>query len=603
MLESLLPRVRTDPESAVALVWRLLATYGFARWRRYAVAVLLMAGVAACTALVAYLVGDVVNKSYVDRNFSAVVLVSLLLLLVFVARGLATYGYAVMLARIGNSIIAENQRLLFAKLLQQNIAFFSDRHSTELLARISTGAAAANQALNLVIASLGRDVLTLIGLLAVMVAQDPLLSLVVFGIAPPIVLLLRKLVRRIRTVAYNQWVGKTRILETLQEVLQGMRVVKSFTLEERVRARFEDNVTAVEQESNKMARVGQRTSPLMETLGGVAISLAMLYGGYRVIVIGASPGEFVSFMTAFLLAYEPAKRLTRLNVDLNVELVNVRVLFEIIDSPATEPPDEDRPALKVSRAHVSFQEVAFSYRPETPTLDNLSFEAKPGEMTALVGPSGGGKSTIFNLLLRFYEADRGVIAIDGQDVKSVSRHSLRSQIAFVGQDVFLFLASVRENIACGRPGATEDEIVAAAKAAQAHDFIMALPQGYETPVGERGLQLSGGERQRVAIARALIKNAPIILLDEATAALDSESERLVQRAIGELCRGRTTIVIAHGLSTVMHADRILVVEAGRIVEAGVHDELLRKGGRYASFYRTQLRQRESDKPVAVAAGG
>jgi ATP-binding cassette subfamily B protein len=601
MLNSLLPP--TDSTGAVALIWRLLTEYAVARWRRYAFAFLLMSIVAGCTASIAYLAGDVINKTYVNRDFGGVVQVSLLLLAAFLLRGAATYGHAVTLARIGNSIIAENQRRLFAKLLQQNIGFFADRHSSELLARLATGAASANQALNLVITSLGRDVLTLIGLVIVMVVQDPISSLAVLVIAPPLVLVLRKLIRRIRTVAYNQWAGGTRILETLQETLQGIRIVKSFTLEDRMRARFDDNVAAVEQESNKMARVGQRTSPLMETLGGVAISMAMLYGGYRVIALGTSPGEFVSFMTAFLLAYEPAKRLTRLNVELNVALVGVRILFEIIDSPATEPSDQERPALKVTDAHVTFDAVRFSDRPGTATLQDLSLSAEPGRMTALVGPSGGGKSTIFNLLLRFYEIERGVIAIDGQDITRVSRHSLRSQIAFVGQHVFLFRASVRDNIAFGRPDATEAQIVAAAKAAHAHDFISAFPQGYDTPVGEHGLQLSGGERQRVAIARALIKDAPIILLDEATAALDSESEHLVQQAVSELCKGRTTIVIAHRLSTIMHANRILVVEAGQIVESGVHDELLRKGGRYALFYRMQLRQQETDQPVAVAAGG
>ncbi|MGH6769830.1 MAG: ABC transporter ATP-binding protein [Xanthobacteraceae bacterium] len=603
MLKSLLPSARTGSDGALALIWRLLSDYGAARRNRYALAFLLMAVAASCTALIAYLAGDVINQSYVNRDFSGVVRISLMVLAVFVIRGAASYGHGVTLARIGNSIIAENQRLLFAKLLHQNIGFFADRHSSELLARLSTGAAAANQALNLVITSLGRDFLTLFGLVIVMVVQDPLMSLVVFFIAPPLVLVLRKLIRRVRTVAYNQWAGGARIMETMQETVQGIRIVKSFTLEDRMRARFDANVATVEHESNKMARVGHRTSPLMESLGGIAIALAMVYAGYRVVETGAAPGEFFSFMTAFLLAYEPAKRLARLNVDLNAALVGVRVLFEIVDSPATEPADQDRPPLHVTSARVAFEGVNFAYRPETAVLRDVSFVAEPGRVTALVGPSGGGKSTILNLLLRFYEIEAGVITVDGQDITSVSRRSLRNQIAYVGQNVFLFHASVRDNIAFGRPDATEAEIVAAAKAAHAHDFISRFAQGYDTPVGEHGLQLSGGERQRVAIARALIKNAPIILLDEATAALDSESEHLVQEAITELCKGRTTIVIAHRLSTIMHADRIMVIEAGQVAESGMHDELLRKGGRYALFYRMQLKSQETQMPVALASGG
>jgi ATP-binding cassette subfamily B protein len=355
--------------------------------------------------------------------------------------------------------------------------------------------------------------------------------------------------------------------------------------------------------ANKMARVANRASPLMESLGGIAIALAILYGGYRVIETGATPGEFVSFMAAFLLAYEPAKRLARFNIDLSGALVGVRILFDLVDSPATEPADDDKPKLAVGPGRIVFSDVRFAYRPDEPVIRGLSFVAEPGKVTALAGPSGGGKTTVLALILRFYTPDSGAIAIDGQDIAAVSRHSLRQQIAYVGQDVTLFHGSVRDNIAFGRLGASEAEIVAAAKAAHAHDFITAFPQGYDTPVGERGTQLSGGQRQRIAIARALIKNAPLILLDEATASLDSESERQVQDAIAHLCEGRTTLVIAHRLHTIMHADRIHVVEEGTIVESGRHDELLRKGGRYASFYRLQLKDQataEERAPLSIA---
>jgi ATP-binding cassette subfamily B protein len=342
----------------------------------------------------------------------------------------------------------------------------------------------------------------------------------------------------------------------------------------------------------------------MEALGGFAIAGALIYGGFRVIETGATPGQFFSFLAAFMLAYEPAKRLARLNIDLNTGLVGVRILFDVIDHPPTEAPEAGKPALKLSTARVELANAQFGYRPGERVIRNLSFVAEPGKMTALVGPSGGGKSTIFNLLLRFYEVDGGVITIDGQSTTDVSRRSLRSQIAYVGQDVFLFRGTVRENIALGRPGASEAEIVAAAKAACAHDFIMAFPRGYDSPVGEHGLQVSGGERQRIAVARALLKDAPIILLDEATGSLDSESERQVQLAIEHLCQGRTTIVIAHRLHTVVDADRIFVIEDGMVSESGRHDELLRKGGRYASFYRLQLEHPEpAREPLAASAGG
>jgi ATP-binding cassette, subfamily B, bacterial MsbA len=429
------------------------------------------------------------------------------------------------------------------------------------------------------------------------------MSLIGLALAPPAMFFLRTLVRRVRRIASMQFTGGTRIIETMQEALQGMRMVKAFALEDEMKRRLEKSVAEVQHESNKMARVANRASPMMEMLGGFTIALATIYGGYRVIETGATPGEFVSFMAAFLLAYEPAKRLARLNIDLNNNLVGVRVLYEIIDSPPGEPNDDDLPAIALSTARIEFDDVRFSYRADTPVLHGMSFIAQPGKVTALVGPSGGGKSTVFNLLLRFYEADAGRILIDGQNVAAVSRRSLRGEIAFVGQIVHLFRGTIRENIALGKLDASEAEIVAAAKAAHAHDFVMSFPAGYDTPVGEHGLQLSGGQRQRIAIARALIKNAPIILLDEATASLDSESERHVQEALAELCKGRTTIAIAHRLSTIMHADCILVVENGLVVESGRHDELLRKGGRYASFYRLQLKEQSSPplEPIAAIA--
>jgi len=319
-----------------------------------------------------------------------------------------------------------------------------------------------------------------------------------------------------------------------------------------------------------------------------------------VVMTGATPGQFFSFLAAFLLAYEPAKHLARLNIDLNTALVNVRILFDIIDAPPTERFDESQPPLRLASARVEFADVQFAYRADERVIRDLSFVAEPGKVTALVGPSGGGKSTILNLIMRLYEVDGGTITIDGQDIAAVSLRSLRDQIAYVGQDVFLFHASVRDNIALGRPGTTNAAIVAAAKAAYAHDFIMSFPSGYDTPVGERGTQVAGGERQRIAIARALLRDAPIILLDEATASLDSESERQVQRAIAHLCQGRTTIAIAHRLHTITHADRIFFVADGTIAEAGQHDELMRRNGRYALFYRLQFKDQEPRELIAAS---
>jgi subfamily B ATP-binding cassette protein MsbA len=599
MLKRYLQSLFADPHGTPALIRRLLVEQAAGQWRRYAFAFGLMGVAAAATALGAYLIGDVINQAYVHKNLPGIFWLALATAVIFTVKALATYGSALTLARIGNRIIADSQRKMFARLLEHNVAFFADRHSSEFMARLTTGAAAASAVLNLVVTSFGRDLLSLVGLATVMAVQDPIMSLFSVIVVPPAMLVLRKLIKRIKTIAQHQFTGSTRILETMQETVQGIRIVKAFTLEESMRARFDQYVAELEKESNKWARVAHRSSPLMEALGGFAIAGALIYGGFRVIETGATPGQFFSFLAAFMLAYEPAKRLARLNIDLNSGLVGVRILFDVVDHPPTEAPDEDKPPLKLSVARLEFANVQFAYRPGEKVIRNLSFVAEPGKVTALVGPSGGGKSTILNLILRFYEVDAGAIVIDDQNTAAVSRHSLRGQIAYVGQDVFLFRGSVRDNIAVGRPDATQAEIVAAAKAAYAHDFIMAFPRGYDTQVGEHGLQVAGGERQRIAMARALLKDAPIILLDEATASLDSESERLVQGAIEHLCQGRTTIVIAHRLHTIVDADRIFVIEDGTVAESGRHDELLRKGGRYASFYRLLLR--EEERPVAIAS--
>lgn len=592
-------KITDDPYGAFQLIRRLVAEQGALYWKRYLLVLGLMAIGASASAGSAYLFGKVINQAYVYRSISGIVTLSAAVIVLFTAKGVATYFQSVILSRISNAILARNQRNLFAKLMQESVAFYSQSHSSEYLNRLSAGAASITQVLSLIITTVGKDFLTLIGLIVVMVSQDPFLSMLSLVVAPPMFLFVRKIVRRVKNLAAGQFLSMSTIMEAVQESLQGIRTVKAFTLEATMEARVNESIAQVEAHANKMAVVSNRSGPLMEMLGGIAIAGALMYGGYRVIGTNAAPGQFVSFITAFLLAYEPAKRLARVNIDLSSMLIGARMLLEIVDSPASEPDDSDKPALKLTQARIEFRNVTFAYRPEHPVLKAMNFIALPGKVTALVGPSGGGKSTILSLLLRFYETSEGAVVIDGQSIADCSRISLREQAAYVGQDVYLFRGSIRENIAFGKLNATEEEIIAAARAACAHDFIMSFPQGYDTSVGEHGTQLSGGQRQRIAIARALIKNAPIILLDEATAALDSESEKLVQEAIAHLCLNRTTVVIAHRLHTIMHADQILVVENGVIVESGTHNDLLRKDGRYAVFFR--LQHRDADKVTPLFA--
>ena len=591
-------KITDDPYGAAILIRRLIMEQGITYWRRYLMAFGLMAIAAGSTAGATYVLGQVINQAYVDKNIPGIAMFAGITVVLLFIKGVATYGHMVILNKISNAILASNQRQLFAKLMSESIGFFSQRHSSEFLARLTAGAKSITDVLNMLVNAIGRDFLMLISMLAVMVWQDPLMSFIGLVAVPPAMLMLRKLVKRIKGLAYNQFTGTADIMETMQESLQGIRTVKAFTLEDAMQQRIDEHIATVENNANKMARVANRSNPLMEMLGGFAVAGCLMYGGYSVVALGSTPGQFFTFLTAFLMATEPAKRLARLNIDLNSQLVGERMLLEVVDSPASEKADDDKPALKLSDARIELRDVNFAYRPGEPVLNRMSFTAEPGKVTALVGPSGGGKSTVLALLLRFFETREGDILIDGQSILSVSRRSLRQQTAYVGQDVYLFRDTIRANIAFGKGGATEAEIIDAATAACAHDFIMSFPLGYDTPVGEHGAQLSGGQRQRIAVARALIKNAPIILLDEATAALDSESEKQVQEAIEHLCQGRTTIVIAHRLHTIMHADAILVVEGGEIVERGRHEELLRRGGRYASFFR--LQHHHDPSPLALA---
>ena len=499
---------------------------GIAYWRRYLIAFALMGVAAGATAGSAYMLGQVINQAYIDKNVPGIAILSGVTVLLLFIKGVATYGHTVILSKISNAILANNQRRLFAKLMSESIGFFSERHSSEFLARLTAGAKSITDVLTMLINAIGRDLLMLISLVGVMVMQDPILSFIGLVVVPPAMLILRKLVKRIKGLAYNQFTGTADIMETMQESLQGIRTVKAFTLEEAMQRRIDENIAVVERNANKMARVSNRSNPLMETLGGFAVAGCLLYGGYSVVALGATPGQFFSFMTAFLLATEPAKRLARLNIDLNSQLVGARMLLEVVDSPASELSDDDKPALKLTDARIELRDVSFAYRAGEPVLQSHEFHRRARQGHGAGRPvrrrqvDGAGAAAAAST-----RSSEGEILIDGQAISAVSRNSLRRQTAYVGQDVYLFRDTIGANIAFGKVGATQDEIVAAAKAACAHDFIMGFPLGYDTPVGEHGAQLSGGQRQRIAVARALIKNAPIILLDEATAALDSESEK------------------------------------------------------------------------------
>lgn len=580
-------------KNSVMLVRRLIAENFHDHASRYGLALFFMVLVAGTTAFSAWVMRDVVESLFIEQNFDKVIVVSIVVILIFVIKGAASYGQYVTLARVGNAIVAKLQNRLYDQVIDQGGDFYTRYPSHDLVTRMSSNAQSARQVIDMVVLSLGRDLLTLIGLIVVMILQDPLLALISLLIAPPVIILVSTLVRRVRKVAKQLFLSNAQIISAMQDTVSGIKIVKSFTMENQMRGRMREAVEDVAVRNNKIASLSARTSPVMETLGGICIGLMILYAGWRTSSSAQTPAEFMAFLTALLLAYEPAKRLARLHINLEAGLVGAKLMYEILDSPLVIRDKANARTLEMKKGEITFEDVDFAYREEADenlrVLKAINLTAEGGKTTALVGPSGSGKSTIINLIQRFYDRDGGRITIDGQDVSDVTLQSLRQNIAFVSQDTFLFAGNVYENILSGRPAASRADVEEAARKANAHDFINELESGYGTDLGENGGGLSGGQRQRIAIARAILKDAPIVLLDEATSALDSNSEQLIQDAFDELKVGRTTVVIAHRLSTVRDADCILVMMAGRVVEQGKHSELMEKGDIYRNLYDLQFR--------------
>ncbi len=579
---------------------------GYGVWFLAAMACMgLMAG---ATALSAWLMEPVVNDIFVNRNEAMLMPVGLAVFGVFIVKGLANYGQATLMAYIGLRIVTDNQNRLFDKLSRMDVKFFQDANTGGLISRFLVDINQIRGAVSNAWTSLGKDAMTLIGLVGVTFYQDWQLALISFFIFPIALLPIVRLGRRMRKVTANTQREMGLFTTVLEQTIKGIRVVKAYSMEAYERSRVAGIVEGIFQLTMKAERTRALSSPIMETLGGVAVGIVIFYGGYRVIHGNTDAGSFFSFITALLLAYEPMKRLANLNAAMQQGLAGADRLFQMLD---LEPEIQEKPDAKTLpqpvKGGIEFDAVHFAYTADRPTLADLSLSVPAGKTVALVGPSGAGKSTVLNLIPRFYDVTQGAVRVDGIDVRDLTFASLRGAMALVSQEVTLFDDTIRANIAYGRAGASEDDIIQAAKNAAAHDFIMDLPGGYDTVVGEQGVKLSGGQRQRLAIARAMLKNAPILLLDEATSALDTESERQVQSALDNLMSDRTTLVIAHRLSTVVRADMICVVMDGRVVEQGTHAELLARGGRYKHLYELQFAADEAvpgpTGPAGATPGG
>lgn len=539
------------------------------------------------TGALAKLIEPMIDNVFTQKDENMLYPVAIAILLAFMVRGGAIYGHSVLMNRVGQKIVARIQSQLFGHILSLDLNFFHENTSGQLLSRVVNDVVLMRQAVAEAFTSIGKSILTLVILTIIMFMQDWQLALASFFVFPVAAFFVARIGRRLRKVSASTQEELGHFSSLLSQSFQGIRQVKAYGMEAYESHQAESFVQSLYNLVHKAVRVSNLSTPITETLTGLAMVTVVIYGGHQVIIGNNTTGSLFSFITAFMLAYEPMKRLAKLNGALQMGLAAADRVFELLDTP---PAIKDRSGAKrlvLNKPTVEFRNVSFTYPDGTIALHDVSINVKEGQTIALVGASGSGKTTTLNLIPRFYEATSGSVLIGGENVNDVTMESLRSQMALVSQEISIFNDTVHSNIAYGRLGASRDDVVEAARKAAAHDFIMALPHGYDSILGEHGLKLSGGQRQRIAIARAMLRNAPILLLDEATSALDTESERMVQAALGVLQEGKTTIVIAHRLSTVVNADIICVFNEGKIVETGTHTELLAQKGIYASLYGMQ----------------
>lgn len=573
------------PSQTAKLIRRLFAEYLPAYKAPLICAVACMLVAAVSTASIAWLMRLMVNGIFVEGQKAAIWVVGSAVMAAFFAKGIAGYFQATLIGSVGISIVSSLQKRQFDKLMTMGMDHYAGVHAAKHVAKVLRSSRAARTTISLVLTNIFRDAFTLVALVSVMVMQDPLMSVIGLAGAPVLIFGVIAIIRRTRDLADMEDDNAAGVSAAVTEAIQGFRVVKSFNLEGEMSRRVARNIDRVESRQKRLNRIVSLTSPMMDVAAGFLIGAFIFYAGWQTLSFGKTPGEFMAFITAFLLAYEPARRLANFNVELNRQIVPVHRMYELFDMPSGErtasliaPPAASR------SGSLSFQGVSFAYADKSPVLHDVSFDAPAGTKVALVGRSGAGKSTIFSLILGIYHDHTGTILVDGMDSATAASADVRSGISYVSQETFLFTGTVRENIRFGRKDASDEDVVEAARAANAISFIEALPEGFDTRIGGHEGLLSGGERQRIAIARALVKDAPILLLDEATSALDGETERAVRNAESHLVSGRTTIVIAHRLSTIIEADEIIVLDAGRVVGRGRHAELIASNDIYQSLF-------------------
>ena len=576
------------------LVKRLFNDYVRSYKFYIAMAVICMVFAAATTAANAWIMQPVLDDVFLDKNKDMLMILPIAVLIIAIVKGFSEFGQSVLMLLVGQRTIGDIQKDMYASLMKADLSFFHNNPSGNLVARFISDVNRLRHSVTTALTGIAKDTLTLIFLVALMFYRDWELASIAFLIFPLAIYPITRIGRMMRKIsaATQNKIGEFSTL--LNQTFQGSRQVKAYGMEGYEGERARDYIDEITRLIFKSSRRSTILRPIMEALGGIAVAGVVLYGGIKVIDGETTPGTFFSFLTAFFLAYRPLKSLAGLNSVLQDGLASAERLFRILD---IEPKIQDRDNSKTIenvKGTIEFKNVEFSYENKDYILKKISLLIPRGKKIALVGPSGAGKSTILNLIPRFFEVEKGQVEIDGIDIKEIKIGSLRSSMALVSQEINLFDDTIRSNIAYGKLDSSEEEIIAAAKKSASHDFITKLPNGYNTTVGEHGVKLSGGQRQRIAIARAMLKNAPILLLDEATSSLDTESERYVQEALLELMKNRTTLVIAHRLSTVINADTIYVIDSGKIAESGTHFELLKNKGVYSRLYTQQFAEQEKN---------
>ncbi|WP_455474181.1 ABC transporter ATP-binding protein [Bartonella sp. B30(2025)] len=576
------------------LIFRLLREnfHKHALW--YSAAIFSMIIISCTTAASAWIMRDVVNYIIDAQDFNMIVFISSVIAFIFILKGIATFAQTYFLSKAGNSIVAEQQRKIYERLMQQGVSFFQNNTSSDLLVRVTHNAAAVRNIIDTIVTTFVRDLLSLSGLLLVMFIQNFMLITITLTVGPLAFLGIRMALKRIRGLVEKELLSLGEIIKIVQESSIGIQVIKAFSLEKLMQIRMDKAIRDVEKQANSIAKLEAMTNPIMETLTGIAIAGIICFSGYLATKRAGVQGELMSFIVALLLAYEPAKRLANVRVKIESGLVNIRTMYEILDHPLTVTEHEKAKDLNKTLGPIRFENVSFAYTDNQMVLKDINLEIKPGTMIALVGPSGSGKSTFINLIMRLYDPTQGRILINGQDIRYSTFRSLRNLIAYVGQDTFLFQGTVKYNIGLGKEGASDEDIIKAAQIANAHNFIMNLPNGYDTQIGDNGNNLSGGQKQRLAIARAMLHDSKILILDEATSALDSHTEAQINEAFHRITKERTTIVIAHRLTTIAHAHKIIVMKNGQLIEQGTQKELLKKeNGFYKKLYKLQFEKQKS----------